>query len=159
MLRVITELSTLRKNLPINWDSSVVFRMSKKHSNMITFMISGPKDTPYYNGLFEFHAYFSDTYPQIVPKVLLNITDGGKVRFNPNLYACGKVCLSLLGTWSGGQGEGWNGDLSTFLQVIVSIQSLIFVEQPYFNEPGYEREMTTPRGKQNSFNYSDERRY
>ena len=23
-------------------------------------------------------------------------------RFNPNLYADGKVCLSLLGTWHGG---------------------------------------------------------
>lgn len=159
MMRVITELSSLKKNMPSNWDSSVLLRMNKKHTNMITFMISGPKDTPYHNGLFEFHAYFPDTYPQVVPKVLLNTTDGGKVRFNPNLYACGKVCLSLLGTWSGGQGEGWNGDLSTFLQVIVSIQSLIFVEQPYFNEPGYERDMHTPRGKQASFNYSDERRY
>lgn len=159
MMRVITELSSLKKNIPINWDSSVMLRMNKKHTNMITFMISGPKDTPYHNGLFEFHAYFPDTYPQIVPKVLLNTTDGGKVRFNPNLYACGKVCLSLLGTWGGGQGEGWNSELSTFLQVIVSIQSLIFVEQPYFNEPGYERDMHTPRGKQASFNYNDERRY
>ena len=26
------------------------------------------------------------------------------VRFNPNLYSDGKVCLSLLGTW---HGEGW----------------------------------------------------
>ena len=26
---------------------------------------------------------------------------GGKVRFNPNLYNDGKVCLSILGTWAG----------------------------------------------------------
>lgn len=42
---------------------------------------------------------------------------GGLVRFNPNLYNCGKVCLSLLGTWSGGQGEGWDALSSSALQV------------------------------------------
>ena len=26
---------------------------------------------------------------------------GNAVRFNPNLYAEGKVCLSILGTWPG----------------------------------------------------------
>ena len=63
------------------------------------------------------------------------------VRFNPNLYASGKVCLSLLGTWGGEKGESWNPHVSTLLQVIISIQSLILVENPYFNEPGYERNM------------------
>ena len=31
------------------------------------------------------------------PRVKLLTTGGGQVRFNPNLYANGKVCLSLLG--------------------------------------------------------------
>jgi len=44
-----------------------------------------------------------------------------------------KVCLSLLGTWSG---PGWISDQSTLLQVLISIQSLIFCEEPYLNEPG-----------------------
>ena len=43
-------------------------------------------------------------------------TGNGVVRFNPNLYHCGKVCLSLLGTWEGAQGEQWN-ETSTILQV------------------------------------------
>jgi len=159
LMRIVPEMAGLKRNLPINWDSSCILRTCKKHSNLITFVITGPKDTPYHNGVFEFHAYFPDGYPNVVPKVLIKTTDGGKVRFNPNLYANGKVCLSLLGTWSGGQGEGWNAGISTFLQVIISIQSLIFVEQPYFNEPGYESSMDTPRGKENSFKYNDERRY
>lgn len=33
---------------------------------------------------------------------------------NPNLYADGKVCLSLLGTWSG---PGWEKGVSTLSQV------------------------------------------
>ena len=66
----------------------------------------------------------------------LQTTGYGAVRFNPNLYNCGKVCLSLLGTWQGAQNETWDPKTSTLLQVLVSIQSLIFVPQPYFNEPG-----------------------
>ena len=46
----------------------------------------------------------------------------------------GKVCLSLLGTWDGDRGESWNSQTSTLLQVLVSIQSLILVPEPFFNE-------------------------
>jgi len=70
-------------------------------------------------------------------------TGGGRVRFNPNLYKDGKVCLSLLGTWTG---PSWDPKSSTLLQVIVSIQSLILVSDPYFNEPGVEATMNTSSG-------------
>ena len=63
------------------------------------------------------------------------------------------MCLSLLGTWSGQDEEKWNAKTSTFLQVMVSIQSLILVEKPFFNEPGYEKEMHTDNGKNNSIKY------
>lgn len=156
LLRIISEISSLKKNLPINWDTSCVLRVDKKYTNMIKFVITGPKDTPYHNGVYEFHAYFPPTYPSEPPNVLINTTDGGKVRFNPNLYASGKVCLSLLGTWSGQESEKWNSDISTFLQVIISIQSLIMVDDPYFNEPGYERTMNTSDGKKRAFKYKEE---
>ena len=35
----------------------------------------------------------------------------------------------------------------------MSIQSLILVHEPYFNEPGYERSRGTPAGQQNSREY------
>ena len=79
-------------------------------------------------------------YPSKPPAVQLMTTGAGSVRFNPNLYDTGKVCLSLLGTWSG---PGWDPKVSTLLQVLVSIQSLILVPDPYFNEPGYERDMVS----------------
>jgi ubiquitin-protein ligase len=158
-MRIMSELSSLKKDLPINWDSSVVMRIIPTNTNMISFIISGPKDTPYHNGLFEFHAYFPDNYPSIVPKVLINTTGGGSVRFNPNLYDNGKVCLSLLGTWSGEKGESWIPEISTFFQVIISIQSLILVDEPYFNEPGYERSSNTESGKKQSALYNDNIRY
>ena len=42
------------------------------------------------------------------------------------------------------------------LQVLVSIQSLILVPQPYYNEPGYERTMGTPEGDRENAKYNSE---
>ena len=159
LVRVISELSSLKNSLPLNYDSTIWMKVPKKDMNIFTFMISGPKDTPYENGLFFFNGYFPQQYPDVEPKVLIQTTGMGAVRFNPNLYANGKVCLSLLGTWSGEQGEKWNSKTSSFLQVLVSIQSLILVEQPYFNEPGYERTIGTPQGIKSNFEYNEPLRY
>ena len=64
-------------------------------------MIAGPEGTPYAGGLFEFDCFIPLEYPNKPPLMHLRTTGGGSVRFNPNLYNCGKVCLSLLGTWPG----------------------------------------------------------
>jgi ubiquitin-protein ligase len=154
LMRILSEISSFKSGLPLNWESTIWVRVPKDSFNLISFIISGPKDTPYENGLFEFHAYFPHNYPNEAPQVLLHTTGNDTVRFNPNLYNTGKVCLSLLGTWSGQEGEKWNPKNSSFLQVMVSIQSLILVEQPYFNEPGWERKMNTPEGKKLSNDYN-----
>ena len=155
MIRIAQELSSLQKNLPLNIESSVWMRIDKNNMNTMQFLISGPKDTPYQDALFLFDCYFPPSYPKDPPKVIIQTTGKGKFRFNPNLYANGKVCLSLLGTWSGTSGEKWNEKTSTMLQVLVSIQSLILIEEPYFNEPGYEREIGTNAGTTKSNNYNE----
>ena len=71
-------------------------------------MIMGAAGTPYAHGAFVFDLFFPNNYPQSPPKCLLTTTGGGTVRFNPNLYNTGNVCLSLLGTWSGFQTETWD---------------------------------------------------
>lgn len=109
--------------------------------------------TPYSRGAFLFDVYFPTTYPSTPPLVNLQTTGRGTFRFNPNLYKSGKVCLSLLNTWRGAKSEQWNPH-STFLQVCVSIQSAIFVGEPYFNEPGYETEMKTAQGRAKSNAYN-----
>ena len=109
-------------------------------------MITGPQDTPYANGCFEFDVFFPSDYPESPPMINLQTTGNQTVRFNPNLYHDGKVCLSILNTWHGRPEERWNAQTSSFLQVLVSIQSLILVSEPYFNEPGYERSRGTPAG-------------
>lgn len=158
--RILTkELYSLKKSLPNTWDSSILIRINEK-INFIKFIVVGPKDTPYENGIFLFDVYFPDNYPEVPPKVLLRTTGNETVRFNPNLYANGKVCLSLLGTWSGDKSESWIPNLSTFLQVLISIQSFILgVSNPYFNEPSYEKRMGKEQGEINNLEYNIQRRY
>jgi ubiquitin-conjugating enzyme E2 Z len=96
-------------------------------------LVTGPFDTPYEGGLFHFLIRFPPNYPFAPPRVKFLTTGGGSVRFNPNLYQNGKVCLSILGTWSG---PAWTAAQS-LLSVLVSIQSLMN-EKPYHNEPGYQ---------------------
>lgn len=69
----------------------------------------------------------------MVQQVQFLTTGGGRVRFNPNLYNNGRVCLSLLNTWNR---PGWDANTSTLLQLLVSIQGLVLVKDPYFNEVG-----------------------
>ena len=81
-------------------------------------------------------------------------TGGGQVRFNPNLYVDGKVCLSLLGlTYAQGESQRWNPQQSSLAQVLLSMQAQIFgVKEPYFNEgSGIPLQLrNTPAGQEGS---------
>lgn len=105
--------------------------------DLLSVMIEGPEKTPYEDGMFLFDIQMGSDYPRSPP--LCHYISYCSDRLNPNLYEDGKVCVSLLGTWSGRGSEVW-GNGSTILQVIVSIQGLILVPEPYFNEAGYEKQ-------------------
>lgn len=96
-------------------------------------LITGPFNTPYEGGFFYFIIRCPPDYPMHPPRVRLMTTGDGDVRFNPNLYRSGKVCLSILGTWSG---PPWS-PAQCLSSVLISIQSLLN-EKPYHNEPGME---------------------
>jgi len=98
----------------------------------IDALIIGPEDTPYAGGMFAFRLAFPQDYPAGPPRVKLVTTGSGTVRFNPNLYMNGKVCLSILGTWSG---PSWSSSQS-LASVLLSIQSLLNAH-PAANEPGF----------------------
>ncbi|RYH17481.1 hypothetical protein EON65_28540, partial [archaeon] len=53
-------------------------------------------DCPYYGGVYVFHIYIPSSYPATPPLVKFMTTGGGAVRFNPNLYNCGKVGVRFL---------------------------------------------------------------
>lgn len=150
MRRIVSEVSSLFSSLPLSWSSTILIRVDEDRYDFLRACVLGPEDTPYDSGVFLFDIFLPCTYPQSPPLFKLLTTGGGQVRFNPNLYANGKVCLSLLGTWSG---PSWT-PASTLLQVLVSIQSLILVPEPFFNEPGLEKQMGTACGKKQSNSYN-----
>lgn len=105
-------------------------------------LIEGPENTPYEGCLLLFSVQFPYDYPFSPPKVLFLTTDR-KTRFHPNLYVDGKVCLSILGTYSG---PSWSGtqSLST---VLLSILALLD-NNPLSHEPTYEKgTLADPRHK------------
>jgi len=146
-------MATLSNSLPLSLSSSVFVRCDEERLDVMQALVTGPADTPYANGCFVFDIFFPSDYPSNPMQVNLQTTGLNSVRFNPNLYNDGKVCLSVLNTWHGKPEERWSSETSSLLQVLVSIQSLILVPEPYFNEPGYERSRGTPAGTQRSLEY------
>lgn len=138
----------LKTSLP----PGVWVRVFEDRMDLVSVMIEGPKKTPYEDGMFFFDIQLGREYPKSPP--LCQYISYCSDRLNPNLYEDGKVCVSLLGTWTGRDSEVW-GPNSTLLQVIVSIQGLILVAEPYFNEAGYEKQKGTQQGIENSRMYNE----
>jgi len=114
-----------------------LFVSEQSIQHMMFAMTIDEPENPYFGGIYVFHMLIPSDYPNRNPKVQFVTTQGGQVRFNPNLYNCGKVCLSLLGTW---EGPSWDPNSSSLNQLLNSIYFLIFTNDPFFNEPGFERD-------------------
>jgi ubiquitin-protein ligase len=93
-------------------------------------MIIGPSETPYFGGFYFFEFTYPYDYPFSPPKVKY-MTNDGVNRYNPNLYKCGKVCVSILNTWSG---DKWSA-CQTINSVLLTLCSLLN-NTPLLNEPG-----------------------
>ena len=159
ILKLVSEFTNLQNSLPIEFTNSIFVRVDKDNMDYMKAIIFGSEGTPYSSGAFLFDIYFGDNYPNSPPNVVITSTGNGTVRFNPNLYNTGKVCLSLLGTWRGSAGENWDPKISSIYQVLLSIQSIIMSDLVYFNEPGYEDKLGTPEGDQLNEGYSNIVRY
>ena len=93
-------------------------------------LIIGPSETPYFGGYYFFKFDYPFDYPFSPPKVTF-MTNDGTTRFNPNLYKCGKVCVSILNTWAG---DKWSS-CQTINSILLTLCSL-FNNWPLENEPG-----------------------
>ena len=141
--RIMNEIKELYKSEEILAESGIYFHFEENSINKIQLLFIGNEDTPYEYGCYFFELTYPDNYPMIPPKMKY-YTQGDNidpknnkfysVRFNPNLYTNGKVCLSMLNTWNG---PGWV-PTNTISNVIVAVQALVLNNFPLQNEPGYE---------------------
>ncbi|CAK9183012.1 unnamed protein product [Ilex paraguariensis] len=146
--KIQEEWKILEQDLP----DTIFVRVYESRMDLLRAVIVGAEGTPYHDGLFFFDVFFPSSYPDVPPHVYYH---SGGLRINPNLYDSGKVCLSLLNTWTGNQKEKWIPGLSTMLQVLVSIQGLILNAKPYFNEPGYAMMSGSESGEKSSLVYNE----
>jgi hypothetical protein len=141
--RITNEIKELENSVEIFKQSGIYYHYNEENINNIYAMLMGPEDTPYEKGFYFFKLEYPKNYPMEPPIVtyhtqglLKNMSTKNtySVRFNPNLYTCGKVCLSMLNTWSG---PGWV-PTNTISNVLVALQALVLNEEPLRNEPGFE---------------------
>ncbi|ATZ57461.1 hypothetical protein BCIN_15g00390 [Botrytis cinerea B05.10] len=132
VIRIAKELADIQRGP----DLSLAVACRDIDVRSVKAIIIGPPDTPYEFGFFDFGVRFGKDYPTKAPSVIATTTNGGRCRFNPNIYATGKVCLSILGTWRGERGEEWSS-AQGLESILISIQSLMS-SNPYENEPGFE---------------------
>lgn len=158
MMAVRREMTVLKKGLLDCSEgvvSPIIVRAYSSRSDLFRAMVVGTPGTPYANVPFFFDFALPPEYPRGPPAAFFHAHYVGNERLNPNLYVDGKVCLSLLGTWAG---PSWDPTHSTMLQVLVSLQGLVLVDEPYFNEPGHECDAGTEQGKQASALYNEHAR-
>lgn len=103
---------------------------------LVRCMIIGPDDTPYENGMYFYEVRFPENFPYSPPKVKF-LTNDGITRMHPNFYSCGKVCVSIIGTWNG---PGWTS-CQTLSSVLLTFMSLL-IKNPLWQEPGFANENT-----------------
>jgi ubiquitin-protein ligase len=133
--RLVGDIVALQKN-PLT-DHGIFYEHDAENMLLGRAMIVGPTDTPYAHGYFFFDFIFPPNYPHSPPKVVFRTRGGANtkcvrgVRFGPNLYRDGKVCISILNTWPG---DAWSG-CQTISSVLLSLCGLL-VANPLLNEPG-----------------------
>ena len=116
---------------PLYRESGIFYEPNEENILNGSACIFGPTDTPYEDCPMLYSFTLSSTFPFDSPIVQFKTSDG-HTRFHPNMYMGGKVCLSILGTWSG---PSWSS-IMRISTVLVTLQS-IMTANPITNEPGY----------------------
>lgn len=117
----------------IDKDINPLYSLLPKEDDFLTweFIIIGPQDTLYENGIFKGHIKFTKQYPNEPPNVIFhNIV-------HPNIYKTGQVCISIL--HKGSDYTGYEKDIERWLPshgvntIMLSIISML--SAPNFESP------------------------
>tara|TARA_B100000886_G_scaffold63326_1_gene39434 strand:- start:2763 stop:3488 length:726 start_codon:yes stop_codon:yes gene_type:complete len=128
MQRILSDVKEIMKN-PLT-EHGIYYKHDDDNLLLGYAMIVGPSETPYQYGYYFFKIAFSKNYPYSPPVVTFQ-KNPYNIRFHPNFYRTGKVCLSILNTW---RGEQWTScqTLSSILLTMCSVMN----KNPLLNEPG-----------------------
>tara|TARA_B100000035_G_scaffold253201_1_gene222547 strand:- start:206 stop:988 length:783 start_codon:yes stop_codon:yes gene_type:complete len=127
--RLINDLKYIKKNNLELEKNNIFYKHDEDNYMMGYAMIIGNCDTPYNYGYYFFKFIFTNYYPYEPP--IVKFISNSNVRFHPNLYVNGKICLSVLNTW---KGEGWTSCQSIYS--ILIILSSILTKNSLTYEPG-----------------------
>ncbi|KAL1442180.1 hypothetical protein MTO96_030891, partial [Rhipicephalus appendiculatus] len=129
------KLSILQPN-----DPKLFFKVVKKEIKLLTSSLPDGIHLP-------------AEYPQSPPQC--HYVSYCSDRLNPNLTRAAK---SASASWARGAARAQKcgrQTLQAFLQVLVSIQGLILVSEPYYNEAGYEQQRGCQQASENSRMYNE----
>jgi ubiquitin-protein ligase len=145
--RLISDVKNIIKNPLI--DNGIYYKHDETDLLKGYALIIGPENTPYFGGFYFFQFAFPSDYPYSPPLVTY-LTTNGKTRFNPNLYNNGKVCVSILNTWTG---DKWSA-CQTISSVLLTLCTLL-VDNPLQNEPGQTKTSREAGAYQNIIEYEN----
>jgi ubiquitin-conjugating enzyme E2 Z len=132
--RLIRDIKNIVKN-PLN-DNGIYYSHDDTDLLKGYAMLVGSSETPYFSGFYFFEIAYPTDYPHS-PPVLTYYTNGDGIRFNPNLYTSGKVCISILNTW---RGEQWSS-CQTITTLLLTLCTIL-CKDPLLNEPGITKKNT-----------------
>ena len=96
--RMIYEIKIYETQKEFFNNSGIYMEYDTNDLTKIKLLIIGPENTPYANGFYFFNIHLPMNYPFTPPRFkFLNNIDN--IRFHPNFYVDGYVCLSVLNTW------------------------------------------------------------
>ena len=143
--RLIKDVKEIR-NEPLTLDG-IFYQHDEEDMLKGYALIIGPINTPYFGGFYLFEFDFPKDYPFSPPKITYK-TNGENIRFNPNLYTSGKVCISILNTW---HGDPWSSCQT--IKSILLILCTVLNSMPLLNEPGVNKDQTDAIEKYNQIIY------
>lgn len=131
--RILWELKDYEKNKEENNKNGIYLEYDEADIYKLYLVLVG-SDGPYLGCFFEFNIVLPPTYPFSPPKFKFKSPDEN-MRIHPNLYGSGKVCLSVINTWSG---PGWTA-CNTILSVCnILLGMVLSLKNPLSAEPAYE---------------------
>ena len=114
--RILKEIDKLKKE-PVE---GIIAEPEENNIRSFHILLTGPKDSPYENGVFKLQLYLPEEYPMVPPKVLFMT----KI-YHPNIDFLGRICLDILKT-------NWSPALQ-IKSVLLSIQCLL--SEPNTSDP------------------------